>query len=146
MLKAQKITTMTKANLFLLKLGTLQTVLMGLYHFYIPFQYNWSNYLEQKSPTINWSLFSLNNYFSFNLLVVAIFLGYYLLRKQDKKEVIKILTSIILLFWIFSTAYQLIEPMPLPEHLKWIGSILLVVAFLNGLIFIIPLISLIKKK
>ena len=137
---------MTKTNLFLLKFGTLQTVLMGLYHFYIPFQYNWSNYLEQKSAAINWSLFSLNNYFSFNLLVVALFLGYYLYRKKHEKEVLKILTSIILLFWIFSTVYQLIEPMPLPEHLKWIGFVLLGVAFLNGIIFIIPLWSLIKKK
>ena len=137
---------MTKTNLFLLKFGTLQTVLMGLYHFYIPFQYNWSNYLEQKSTTINWSLFSLNNYFSFNLLVVALFLGYYLYRKKQEKEVIKILTSIILLFWIFSTVYQLIEPIPLPEHLKCIGYLLLGVAFLNGVIFFVPLISLIMKK
>jgi len=137
---------MTKTNLFLLKLGTLQTILMGLYHFYIPFQYNWINYLEQKSATINWSLFSLNNYFSFNLLVVALFLGYYLFRKADKSDVIKVLSSIILLFWIFSSIYQLIEPMPLPEHLKWIGIVLLGLAFLNGIIFLIPLISLVKKK
>ena len=137
---------MTKTNLFLIKFGTLQTILMGLYHFYIPFQFNWSNYLEQKSPTINWSLISLNNYFSFNLLVIALFLCYYLFKKQDKMEVIKILSSIILLFWVFSTVYQLIEPMPLPEHLKWIKLILLGVAFLNGLIFFIPTLSLIKKN
>jgi len=137
---------MTKTNSFLLKFGTLQTVLMGVYHFYIPFQYNWSNYLEQKSPTINWSLFSLNNYFSFNLLIITLFLGYYLFKRQDSKEVIKVLTSLILLFWIFSTVYQLIEPMPLPEHLTWIGFALLGVAFINGLIFLIPLISLSKKK
>ena len=137
---------MTKTKLFLLKFGTLQTILMGLYHFYFPFQFNWSNYIEQKSPTINWSLISLNNYFSFNLLVIALFLSYYLFKKQDKKEVIKILSSIILLFWVFSTVYQLIEPMPLPEHLKWIGFTLLGVAFLNGLIFFIPILSLIKKN
>jgi hypothetical protein len=136
---------MTKTNLFLLKFGTLQTILMGVYHFYLPFQYNWGNYLEQKKPTINWSLFSLNNYFSFNLLVIALFLGYYLYRKIDKIEVIKTLSAILLLFWVFSSIYQLIKPMPLPEHLSWIGSILLGVAFLNGLIFLIPLISLMKK-
>jgi hypothetical protein len=119
---------------------------MGLYHFYIPFQYNWSNYLEQKSPTINWSLFSLNNYFSFNLLILALFLGYYLLKRVDSMEVIKVLSSLILLFWIFSVIYQLVEPMPLPEHLNWIGLALLGVAFINGIIFFIPIISLIKKK
>ncbi|PCJ64902.1 MAG: hypothetical protein COA58_11565 [Bacteroidetes bacterium] len=137
---------MTKANILLLRLGTLQTVLMGLYHFFIPFQFNWGNYLEQKSATINWSLYSLNNYFSFNLLILALFLGYYLVRKKQNIEVIQVLASIILLFWIFSTVYQLIEPMPLPEHLNWIGFVLLGVAFLNGLIFFIPLMSLLKKK
>ncbi len=136
---------MTKTNTLLLKFGTLQTVLMGLYHFYIPFQYNWGNYLEQKSATINWSLYSLNNYFSFNLLILALFLGYYLLKKRNQTEVIKVLTSLIFLFWVFSSIYQLIEPMPLPEHLKWIGFILIGVALFNGLIFLIPLISLFKK-
>ncbi len=137
---------MTKTNSFLLKFGTLQTVLMGIYHFYIPFQFNWSNYLEHQSPTINWSLYSINNYFSFNLLIVALFLGYYLFKRQDSEEVIKVLTSLILLFWLFSISYQLFEPMPLPEHLKWIGLVLLGVAFINGLLFLIPIISLLKKK
>jgi len=73
---------MTKTNNFLLKIGTLQTVLMGVYHFYIPYQFKWGTYLEQKSATINWSLFSLNNYFSFNLLVLALFLGYYVFKKE----------------------------------------------------------------
>jgi hypothetical protein len=50
------------------------------------------------------------------------------------------------MFWLFSTLYQLIEPMPLPEHLKWIGFILIGVAFLNTLLFLAPLITLLKKK
>ncbi len=137
---------MTKTNTLLLKFGTLQTVLMGIYHFYIPYQYQWSNYLVESSPTINWSLFSLNNYFSFNLLVLALFLGYYLLRKPDSYEIIKVLATLILAFWIFSTVYQLIDPMPLPENLAWIGLVLLGVAFINGLIFLIPLIALIKRN
>jgi len=137
---------MTKTNILLLKFGTLQTVLMGLYHFYIPFQFNWGNYLEQNSATINWSLYSLNNYFSFNLLILALFLGFYLFKKKDQTEVIKVLTSLIFLFWVFSSIYQLIDPMPLPEHLKWIGFLLIGIAFINGLIFLIPLMSLIKKN
>jgi hypothetical protein len=36
--------------------------------------------------------------------------------------------------------------MPLPEHLKWIGFILIGVAFLNTLLFLAPLITLLKKK
>lgn len=134
-----------KTNLFLLKFGTLQTIIMGLYHFYIPFQFNWGNYLEQSSPTINWSLYSLNNYFSFNLLILAFFLGRYLLKKKENFEIITVLASLIFMFWLFSTLYQLIEPMPLPEHLNWIGFILVGVAFINTLLFLTPLITLLKK-
>lgn len=128
-----------------LLIGALQTILMGLYHFVIPFQFGWGNYLEETSPTINWSLYSINNYFSFNLLVLALFLGYYLVKKQEKVEVIKVLSTMIFLFWVFSVAYQLISPMPLPSHLSWIGYILVGVAALNGVLFFIPLRSLYKK-
>ena len=137
---------MNKTNSLILKFGSLQTVIMGLYHFYIPFQFNWGNYLEQTSPVINWSLYSLNNYFSFNLLILALFLGRYLISNKENIELIKVLTALLFMFWLFSTFYQLIEPMPLPEHLKWIGSILIGVAFLNTLLFLIPLITLLKKK
>jgi hypothetical protein len=137
---------MNKTNSLILKFGTLQTVIMGLYHFYIPFQFNWGNYLEQTSPVINWSLYSLNNYFSFNLLILALFLGRYLISNKENIELIKVLTALLFMFWLFSTLYQLIEPMPLSEHLKWIGSILIGVAFLNTLLFLIPLITLLKKK
>ena len=121
-------------------------MIMGLYHFYIPFQFNWGNYLEQTSPAINWSLYSLNNYLSFNLLILALFLGRYLLSNKENIEIIKVLTSLLFMFWLFSALYQLIEPMPLPDNLKWIGFILIGVAFLNTLLFLIPLITLLKKK
>ena len=137
---------MNKTNSLILKFGTLQTVLMGLYHFYIPFQFNWGNYLEQTSPAINWSLYSLNNYLSFNLLILALFLGRYLLSNKEHIEIIKVLTALLFMFWLFSTLYQLNEPMPLPDNLKWIGFILIGVAFLNTLLFLIPLITLLKKK
>jgi hypothetical protein len=137
---------MNKTNSLILKLGTLQTVIMGLYHFYIPFQFNWGNYLEQTSPAINWSLYSLNNYLSFNLIILALFLGRYLLSNKENIEIIKVLTALLFMFWLFSTLYQLIEPMPLPDNLKWIGFILIGVAFLNTLLFLIPLITLLKKK
>ncbi len=137
---------MTKINRWLLKFGTIQTVLMGLYHFYIPFQYNWRQYFEHKSPAINWSLYSLNNYFSFNLFILAVFLGYYLIRKIEKTEVIKVLTSLVFLFWVFSSIYQFVDPMPLPRHMTWIGIAMVVVAIFNAFLFSIPLISMIKNK
>ena len=69
-----------------------------------------------------------------------------MLSNKENIEIIKVLTALLFMFWLFSTLYQLIEPMPLPDNLKWIGFILIGVAFLNTLLFLIPLITLLKKK
>ena len=119
---------MNTLNKKLLILGSLQTLAMAIYHFFIPFQFQWSQFLSDDIPTINWALYGLNNYFSFNLLIVSVFLLYHLKYKVDKLYTIKILTLTILLSWVFSIVYQLIKPMPLPESLQWLGIILPTIA------------------
>ena len=133
---------MNRTTLILLKFGTLQTVLMALYHFALPYQFGWGKYLANESPTINWSLYSLNNYFSFNLLVLSVFLTYFLFKRIDSIQTIKTLSIIILLFWLFSFIYQLIEPMPLPHRLEWLSIVLPGLALFNAMIFAVPLRSL----
>lgn len=130
---------MSALNKKLLLFGSIQTLAMAIYHFCIPFQFQWSQFLSDDIPTINWALYGLNNYFSFNLLVVSVFLLYHLKCKVDKLYTIKILTLIILSFWVFSIVYQLVKPMPLPESLQWLGIILPTIAFINIIIFCIPL-------
>lgn len=137
---------MNNTEKLLLKLGAIQTFLMAVYHFFIPHQFNWGKYMADESPTINWSLISLNNYFSFNLLVLSLVFMFFLSKKKDNIQTIVALSIIILLFWIFSTVYQIIDPMPLPERLNWLGFLLVGVAFLNVIIFAIPLRSLLKKR
>ncbi len=137
---------MKSIHLNLLKIGAIQTILIAVYHFFIPFQFNWREFITEGVPTINWSLFALNNYFSFNLLVIALFLLYYLYSKKIYIEVIKILSLIAMLFWSFSALYQIIEPMPLPVSLSWLGFVLPGLALVNILIFMVPLKEFIKIK
>lgn len=136
---------MNTTNKMLLLIGTVQTILMALYHFFIPYQFNWCNFLSEKTPTINWSLFALNNYFSFNLLLLASFLLYQLIKPINRLHSIKILTTIVILFWMFSAVYQLIHPMPLPSNLNWLSYLLPTIAFVNITIIGIPLIALFKR-
>lgn len=130
---------MNKLNKKLLTFGCLQTLAMAIYHFFIPFQFQWAQFLSGDIPTINWSLYALNNYFSFNLLVVSSFLLYHLIYKTKKLHTIKTLAVIALLFWVFSAAYQIITPMPLPSSLQWLGIVLPATAFINIAIFSVPL-------
>ncbi|MDC1067538.1 hypothetical protein OAQ99_00110 [Candidatus Kapabacteria bacterium] len=67
-------------------------------------------------------------------------------KQKENISVIKTLSSIILLFWIFSVLYQIIDPMPLPANLQWIGYLLIGVAVFNGMIFLIPIVNLRKNK
>lgn len=137
---------MNTLNKKLLIFGSIQTLAMAIYHFFIPFQFQWSQFLSDDIPTINWALYGLNNYFSFNLLVIAAFLLYHLKYKIDKIYTIKILALVALLFWVFSVVYQLVKPMPLPNSLQWLGVALPSIAFLNIIIFSLPLKALIKLK
>ena len=137
---------MKKLNIKLLKIGAIQTILMAVYHFFIPFQFNWGEFLTEGAPTINWSLYALNNYFSFNLLIVAGFLFYHLSNKKEHIQTIKILSIIAMLFWCFSTVYQIIDPMPLPKNLNWLSYVLPGLALINIGIFSLPIKELIKQK
>ena len=137
---------MSNKEKFFLKFGTIQTLLMAIYHFFIPFQFNWGKYLLEQSPTINWSLYSIHNYFCFNLLTLATFLLFFLVKRKDSIQTITILSIIILLFWIFSFIYQIVDPMPLPDRLYWLGILLPGLAFFNAILFAVPLKSLLKKS
>jgi len=130
---------MNSLNKKLLILGCFQTLAMTAYHFFIPFQFQWRQFLSDDIPTINWALFGLNNYFSFNLLVISVLLLYHLKYKIEKLYTIKILAVTTLMFWVFSFVYQIINPMPLPSSLQWVGIILPAIAFVNIIIFSVPL-------
>lgn len=123
------------SKLTLLKFGAIQTLLMAIYHFFIPFQFQWEGYLLEQSPTINWSLYSLNNYFSFNLLILALFLMYYVKSSKINIQVITVLSLLVLSFWVFSFVYQIVDPMPLPNRLRWLGIALPSVALFNAVLF-----------
>ncbi|OEK02888.1 hypothetical protein BFP97_15750 [Roseivirga sp. 4D4] len=123
----------------LLKLGAIQTMLMAIYHFFIPIQFQWREYLDEGIPTINWALFTINNYFSFILLVLGFSLMYHLTNKHHNSEVLKTLSWILLLFWGFNTVYQIVEPMPLPARLGWLSWTLVGISALNSGLFVLAL-------
>lgn len=136
---------MKSLNKKLLTIGCLQTLAMAAYHFFLPFQYQWAQFLGDL-PTINWALYGLNNYFSFNLLVLSITLLYHIKYKINKLYTIKILSLVVVLFWVFSVVYQLTNPMPLPQNMKWLGFLLPAIAFLNVILFVIPIRKLLVKN
>jgi hypothetical protein len=129
---------MKKWELYALRFGAIQGIMMSLYHFTLPVQFGWAQYMPVEAPTVTWALFALNNYFSFNLLMVSSIFGYLLFAKKDVVLPILILSILLIVFWTFSVAYQLAEPMPLPTSLNWLGYLLPGLALGNALVVGIP--------
>ncbi|MGB0838421.1 MAG: hypothetical protein ACPGRE_10000 [Flavobacteriaceae bacterium] len=106
-----------------------QAIAMALYHFYLPYQFQWFNFLDQTSPTINWALIALNNYFSFNLLVLGLAVLFY---KKSKLPVL-----LLTIFWTFSFIYQIYSPMPIPKHLNFLVWLLPSLALGNAFLALV---------
>ncbi|HAA20752.1 MAG TPA: hypothetical protein DCR93_29140 [Cytophagales bacterium] len=122
----------TRTTLRLLQFGTLQTLLMALYHFLLPYQFQWASAMPTGAPTLRWALFALNHYFSFTLLLLTIPLLTTLFKKRTTPRPLS--TILLTLFWAFSGTYQLIEPMTLPTSLLWLSYLLAGLAWTNALI------------
>jgi hypothetical protein len=53
------------------RLGLLQTAAMGLYHFALPYHWQWQRAADSVPATLFWALFTINNYFSFVLVAAS---------------------------------------------------------------------------
>ena len=129
---------MSKWELYALRFGAIQGIIMSLYHFTRPAQFGWAQFMPADAPTVTWALYALNSYFSFNLLMVSSVFGYFLFRKKHLKLQILVLSTLSIAFWSFSVVYQLMEPMPLPGSLDWLGLLLPGLALGNALVIGVP--------
>ncbi len=127
-----------KRRLLWYRLGLLQTLAMGLYHFYLPLQWQWPRVAHGLPPTIYWALFALNNYFSF-LLVAASVLSWWARDKGEAGLGAPLLPLGFASFWLFAFGYQMLWPMPLPDLLAWLRLLLPGIALGNAVLFLLAL-------
>jgi hypothetical protein len=121
-----------------LRFAAIQGLLMALYHLMLPQQFGWASYVPEGAPTVGWALFALNNYFSFNLLMISTSFAYFVFVRRDALLRILLLAFLLASFWTFSFGYQVVRPMPLPNNLSWLGYFLPGLALGNALIVGLP--------
>jgi hypothetical protein len=103
-----------KAGLFT---GSLGSCAMGTYHFFLPYAWRWDRPLQSLPPTLQWGSHAINFFMSYLMLAggVLTFAAFVQLRagRRPGHGAVAAMGS----FWLVNTAYQLIIPMPLPDHL-----------------------------
>jgi hypothetical protein len=107
----------------------------------LPAQFGWAQYVPAGAPTVGWALFALNNYFSFNLLMISAAFGFLTFFRKDDNGAVPLLALLLTSFWTFSFVYQLVRPMPLPDNLDWLGVLLPALALGNAIVVGVPILT-----
>lgn len=112
---------------------------MAVYHFWMPYQWDWTSKLRATPPAIAWGAWMIN--FCFSVLLVwgaaMTILAAFRWAKQDG------LTRCAVwgmgTFWVLNAAYQALFPMPLPEDFRAVGWFLLGFAVVVACLYAVAL-------
>ena len=137
---------MNKLTSSILKIATVQGVLIGIYHIILPYQWNWHRYTADLPPMIEWSLYALNFFFSVLLILLSLvaFNEARGLAKGNKKVPMALLACLV--FWIVDGFYQLIFQVPAPASYAIIKPLFLGAAVLNVLLYALTIYRMRKEQ
>ncbi len=100
---------------------------MGLYHFWLPAQFGWSETLSHDRMLL-WALLSINTFFSYLLLGGGVLTVAIAVRPGPRDPVSGWFAATMTGFWLLNATYQLFLPMPLPPRLAVLRWVLLAFA------------------
>lgn len=116
------------------------TAAMAVYHFWMPYQWDWTSKLRATPPAIAWGAFMINFCFSVFLVwgAAMTILAAFRWTKQD--AVTRCAVWGMGVFWVLNAGYQTLFPMPLPEHLRAVGWLLLGFAVLVAFLYTVAIV------
>ncbi|MBI3661002.1 hypothetical protein HY230_11120, partial [Candidatus Acetothermia bacterium] len=129
-----------------LLIAGISSAAMALYHFWLPYQWNWESELSNRSAALSWGLFSINFFFSILLLEGSIIT---LIVAFKRTEINTLAYASVLgmgVFWAVNAIYQIIIPLPLPDNLAILRWSLLAFAVLVAVLYLLPLIWALHSK
>ncbi len=135
---------MKKRTNTLLRIATIQGLLIGVYHIILPYQWNWHAYTSELPPMIEWSLYALNFFFSILLILLSL-VAYKQARQEADKPGAPLSLIACLSFWAIDTVYQIMVTVPAPPAYSFIKPLFLGAAVLNLLLYVGILVDLKKS-
>jgi len=108
---------------------------MAVYHFWMPYQFDWAGKLAATPPAIAWGAIMINFCFSVLLVWGAVMTVLAAFRWAKRDALTRCAVWGMGIFWVLNAGYQVLFPMPLPENLRAVRWFLLgfavLVAFLH---------------
>ncbi len=104
----------------LLALAGFHDCAIALYHFVLPYQFSWKNFLHGVPASVTWTLFALNFSWSLLTLLAGLLVLYAATLGPAAGAFARRTIFAIGLFWAIHGAYTWIHPFPVPRTLAWL--------------------------
>lgn len=121
---------MQNYKLTLFRLGLTNAMLVSIYHFYLPYHFDWQLGLTETPEMLVWTLMTLNNGWSLLCLLFAGLLYYFSLNSSGDTATKRLICGGFAFYWICHTLNLILNGPIFPQSLAWIGQL-----FLGGSIF-----------
>ena len=96
-----------------LVIGGACTSCTGLYHFFLPTQFHWAEYVHGEPEPI-WAIFAINAMLSFLMTWGGLTTIYIAVKRDTFGATARFVTLGMAVFWIFNASYQALRPPPFP--------------------------------
>jgi hypothetical protein len=124
-------------------IGTTISMLVGIWHFFVPYMFQWYLYIPYKNLAvgIDWT----NFFFSLLLTGVSLLLIVFGKKIFDGNKDIFMFYGFLMLVWFCRFMMTFIEPWPL-EPIKWAAYGQQIAAFMVCIFLFIPFVYLMRSK
>jgi hypothetical protein len=110
---------------------TLNGLLIGVYHLYLPTYWQWEKGLTETPEILRWALLTLNDMWS---ILIILLHGVLLVCFKRGLEVKRYqLGFFMAAYWAFHAAIISINPIPMPQQLQWLLGVLTAIPCLQSL-------------
>lgn len=134
-----------KINKILYYIGVTASMLMGLWHFFVPWMFQWYSYIPSEYEVLAVSMNWVNLCFSFLLFGLSLILLIWGKKIFSyNKEAIAIYGFLVVV-WIFRVVISVIDPLPAEANV-WLSNGQMIGSIVISILLLIPFIAVVKTK
>ena len=126
-------------------IGLSLSTLVGIWHFFVPYLYQWYSYIPNEYKTLIVGIDWTNFFFSLFLTGYSVLLIIFRKCIFNKNREIFIMYGFMVFVWLCRVAITFINPWPL-EPVAWAAYGQQIVTFNIFSLFLIPFVYLLRKK
>ncbi len=134
-----------KAMKLLYYIGVFLSMLVGVWHFFVPLMFQWYSYIPNEYQNLIVGIDWTNFFFSLLLAGLSLLLILFCKKVFDANKDVLIFYGFLVVVWFCRAAITFIEPWPL-EPIAWAAYLQQIATFVIFILLLIPFVYLIRTK